>query len=172
MKIAIATFMQLISSFNSYSSENCTNNIDSLLKSWAPNTNTVVIKGKYTEKSSSGVYKDCSLSIKLEGTFLRPDFYAPFSFDLTHGDGGAFWPFGEYPTVKNEEYSDRRLISYSCNSDKNGFEIDYSYRSKTGWRQKKRYSLALIKNKDETFTASLRDGITGKPAACKGTISE
>lgn len=154
--------------------DNCTAEIGNFLSDLAPKTGIVKVTGKYTKKSESGEFKDCSLSIKLNGNQLVPNF-TPESFNPSYGDGGAFWPFGMYPTVEIETNEYSRLRYYECAAGEKGFGIDYIYKSRSGWRKSSRYSLELEKNSDGTYSASLRAGsgyIHDKLVTCKGTISE
>lgn len=150
----------------------CTQGIRATLSGWAPATGKVTLAGKYTKKSRSGEYKACELSIKLDGNQLVPEFTHE-KFNPNFGDGGAFWPFGSYPTTEQPSDQYRRLNYFTCSASQNGFSIDYSYGELNGWYKSKRYSLSLERNSDGSYDASLRDGEPDlRAVTCRGDISE
>lgn len=174
MKGSILFFFFFASIVTANAGTDCTADVEKVLSDLAPKTGEVKIVGKYNKKSESGEYKNCSLSIKLDGTRVVPKF-SHTEFNPMNGDGGAFWPFGSYPTVEIPTNEYNKLISYNCSAKDNGFSVDYIYKSRSGWRKTSRYTLSLEKNKSGTYDASLRAGngsVFEKLTTCTGTISE
>lgn len=169
---ALVLFFALSSTSLMAAENDCTQGIQATLAGWAPKTGIVTLTGKYTKKSQSGEYKACELSIKLDGNRLVPD-VNPQKFNPNYGDGGAFWPFGNYPTAEPASDDYKSVAYFTCWANPNGFSIDYGYKEQSGWYKSKRYSLSLEKNSDGSYEASLRDGDPGlRAVSCRGEISE
>lgn len=173
-KLFLLSALALSSAVAHANTDNCTADIEKVLSNLAPATGEVKITGKYSKKSESGEFKACSLSIRLDGTRLVPS-YTHEEFNPSNGDGGAFWPFGSYPTEEVPTNDWNRLKTYSCSASADSFKIDYSYKSLSGWRKSSRYTLGLEKNRDGSYSASLRAGngsVRDDLVTCIGTISE
>lgn len=163
-----------LTSLNAFASS-CNDAIESFFAKHAPNTKEILITGKYTEKSEkTDMYLDCEVPVKKEATHFKLNI-KPEKFNPNYGDGGAFWPFGNYPTVEQESDNYRSVNYYTCSADENGFSIDFSYNELSGWYKSYRYSLSVLRNTDGEFELSLRDGDGGlfaSAVSCKGSLSE
>lgn len=150
----------------------CASGVKSFYNMISPTATSLKITGLYTHKSKkTKTHLPCEVIISLEESHLTPDLN-PAHFNPNYGDGGAFWPFGTYPIVERVSDDYQTVISQTCISDKDGFNIDFVYREKSGWRKLKRFSLSLFRSEDQLFTLALRDGTPSLPAvACRGTVS-
>ena len=81
---------------------NCNETIEKFFAVHAPNTKELIVTGQYTKKSKkTGKYLACEAPVKKEVDHLVLDI-DHLKFNPLYGDGGAFWPFGNYPTVEQE----------------------------------------------------------------------
>ena len=157
---------------NLLADDSCTADIEKVISNISGESKVIKIKGQYTQKSQNGAYKDCSIGLKLEGDNLSPIFTHE-EYNPTYGDGGAFWPFGSYPTKTRPTDQYNRLISFQCGTSDESFFIDYMYKSRSGWRKSSRYTLKLEKNNDSSYSVSLRAGngsLRDPLVTCRGDL--
>lgn len=163
----------LLLSTTAFAETTCNDAIEKFFATYAPNTKELVVTGKYTEKSEkTGEYLACEAPVKKEAARLVMS-VKPEKFNPGYGDGGAFWPFGNYPTVDQESDEHRSVNYFYCSANADGFSIDFSYSELGGWYKSKRYKLSVTKNSDDSYDYSLLDGNPSSDVVtCRGALSE
>ncbi len=157
---------------NLLAEDSCTADIGNVISKVSGENKIVKVRGQYTKKSDNGTYKDCTVAVKLEGDNLIPIFNHS-EFNPTYGDGGAFWPFGSYPTKTRPTDDYNRLLSFNCGTSNESFYMDYMYKSRSGWRKSSRYSIKFEKNEDASYSLSLRAGngsLRDELVTCRGDL--